>query len=99
MDAAVSGDLMRQRVGIDTLQLVQLAILDNQTRKFVRLGQLFEDRLARRYSPRRSLATRDNVQLFKALGDLLWRVDVEFATRQLANPIGELCQFSAKMAR
>src|SRR5712692_2197759 len=38
MDACSGGDLERQRMGIEALQLVQLAILVNQTRQIVSLS-------------------------------------------------------------
>src|SRR5688572_3548140 len=47
VNASISRDLMRQRVSVHTLQLVELAILDDQTRQLKLLGQLFEHRLAR----------------------------------------------------
>jgi hypothetical protein len=42
MNAPIRRDLMRQSVGVDTFQFLQLAILNNQARQFMSQRQLFK---------------------------------------------------------
>src|SRR5205809_6258001 len=62
---------MRERIRIDALQLFEFAILNNQSRQLVRLGQLFEHCLAGGDATGGGLAARNYVQRFKALSYLL----------------------------
>ena len=42
VNPAVSSDLMRQRISVDTLQFVEFAIVDDQPRQLMLLRQLFK---------------------------------------------------------
>jgi hypothetical protein len=44
MNAPIGRNLMRQSVGVDTFQFLQLAIVNNQARQFMSQRQLFQHR-------------------------------------------------------
>ena len=99
MNASVSRDLLRQRVRVDTLQFIELAILDDQTRQLKLLGQLFEHGFARGNATGGSFPAEVDIQISQHFADLLRRTDIEFASGKLIDLDGELMQFLTDVVR
>jgi hypothetical protein len=97
VNPAVGGNLMRQGVGVNALQFLQLTIFDYQSRQFMGQRQFFQHRLAGRNPAGRGLAAGNDVERFKAFRHLLRRIDVEFAAGELADLAGETLEILTQL--
>src|SRR5438876_5682066 len=97
MDASIRCDLVRQRIGINTLQLVQLTVLHYQARQLECLCKFFQNRTARGNAAGGRFSSRVNIQLFENFADLLWRVYFEFATSDLVDLERQPLKLDAKI--
>src|SRR5882757_347163 len=99
MNSAIGRNLMWQSVRVDTLQFVQLAILDDQLRQLISLCQLLEHGLAGGNAARRSFAPGTDIQIGKNVADLLWGTNVEFMTGQFVDLRRQLRQLLPEKGR